>query len=134
MRASRDVPGHFGPDVAASYDESSGSMFGADVLGRTFDVLAELAGDGAAVEFAVGTGRVGQPLPVGRSRRSVSGIDLSTAMAERLHGPDGLGSRLAGMVLRLRLRDCWAGWDRSAFTGDSTPHVSVWQRTDAGVG
>src|SRR5207244_2411563 len=64
---SRD---HFGPDVAASYDESSGSMFDADVLGRTFDVLAELAGDGAAVEFAVGTRRVGQPLAVGRSRRS----------------------------------------------------------------
>jgi hypothetical protein len=28
------------------------------------------------------------------------------------------------------LRDRWAGWDRSPFTGDSTSHVSVWQKAD----
>ena len=39
---------HFGEDVAARYDETSASMFGRDVLGPTVDLLAELAGDGAA--------------------------------------------------------------------------------------
>jgi hypothetical protein len=35
-------------------------------------------------------------------------------------------ARLAGMVLR----DRWAGWDRSPFTGESTSHISVWQKVD----
>ncbi|WP_028642440.1 class I SAM-dependent DNA methyltransferase [Nocardioides sp. URHA0020] len=38
-----------------------------------------------------------------------------------------LMARLAGM----RLRDRWADWDRSPFTGRSTKHVSVWERIDA---
>jgi Methyltransferase domain len=77
---------HFGEEVAARYDESSGSMFAPDVLGPTIDVLAELAGDGAALEFAVGTGRVALPL-AGRGV-PVSGIESSTAMAERLRAKD----------------------------------------------
>lgn len=35
-----------------------------------------------------------------------------------------LMGRLAGMTLRER----WAGWNREAFTDDSTSHVSVWQK------
>jgi len=77
---------HFGEDVAARYDESSGSMFDLDVLGPTVDVLAELAGDGAALEFAVGTGRVA--LPLAARGVPVSGIELSTAMAEQLRTKD----------------------------------------------
>jgi hypothetical protein len=37
-----------------------------------------------------------------------------------------LMAKLAGMSLR----DRWAGWDRSAFTGESTSSVSVWEKTD----
>ena len=37
-------------------------MFSPDVLGPTVDFLAALAGDGAAVEFGIGTGRVALPL------------------------------------------------------------------------
>ncbi|MFG1959457.1 hypothetical protein [Nonomuraea sp. NPDC049028] len=33
-----------------------------EVLGPTVDGLAELAGDGQALEFAIGTGRVAVPL------------------------------------------------------------------------
>ncbi|MGZ6975849.1 MAG: class I SAM-dependent DNA methyltransferase [Acidimicrobiia bacterium] len=223
-------------------------MFGPDILGQTVDLLADLAGDGAALEFAVGTGRVA--LPLAARGVPVSGIELSTAMAEQLqakddaqrvpvtigdmattrvagrfqlvylvfntignlttqdqqvacfanaaahlepggtfvievgvprlrllppgedaqvfsHAPgyvgydrytdlvaqqatshhfvaDGSGvrelttpfryvwpseldlmARLAGLVLR----DRWAGWDRSPFTGESTSHVSVWEKT-----
>jgi hypothetical protein len=35
-----------------------------------------------------------------------------------------LMAKLAGMSLRNR----WAEWDRSPFTGVSTSHVSVWQK------
>lgn len=38
-----------------------------------------------------------------------------------------LMARLAGMTLRER----WADWDRTPFTGDSTSHVSVWQKPSA---
>jgi SAM-dependent methyltransferase len=38
-----------------------------------------------------------------------------------------LMARLAGMTLRER----WAGWKREPFTGDSTKHVSVWERSAA---
>ena len=77
---------YFGEDVAARYDTSSGSMFDADVLGPTVDVLAELAGRGAALEFAVGTGRVA--LPLADRGVPVSGIELSTAMAAQLLAKD----------------------------------------------
>jgi SAM-dependent methyltransferase len=239
---------YFGDDVAARYDETSGSMFDADVLGATVDLLAELAGDGAALEFAVGTGRVA--LPLAARGVPVSGIELSTAMAGQLlakdgaqdikltmgdmtttrvggsfrlvylvyntignlttqdeqvacfanaaahlepggcfvievvvpdlrrlppgedarvfsHAPgyvgydryidlvaqqamshhfvaDGSGVRevrtpfryvwpseldLMAQLAGMSLRDRWAGWDRSPFTGESTSHVSVWEKT-----
>ncbi|MFZ6005227.1 MAG: class I SAM-dependent DNA methyltransferase [Actinomycetota bacterium] len=222
-------------------------MFDPSVLGPTVDLLAELAGDGAALELAVGTGRVA--LALADRGVPVSGIELSTAMAQRLlekdvdrrieltigdmtttrvagsfslvylvfntignlttqdqqvacfanaavhleaggcflievvvpdlrrlppgedarvfsHAPGYVGydrytdlvaqqatshhfyatrsgvremttpfryvwpseldlmARLAGMTLR----DRWAGWDRSPFTGDSTSHISVWEK------
>ena len=240
---------YFGEDVAAGYDESSGPEFDPELIRLTVDLLAELAGDGAALEFAVGTGRVA--LPLATRGVPVSGIELSTAMAERLcakddaqrikvtmgdmattrvdgsfrlvylvfntignltsqdqqvacfanaaahlepggyfvievgvpdlrrlppgedarvfsHAPGyvlydryidlvaqqamshhfaaggsgvrefrtpfryvwpselDLMAKLAGMLLRNR----WAGWDRSPFTGESTSHVSVWEKTD----
>jgi len=78
---------HFGDDVAAHYDERAPGMFDADVLGPTVEVLAGLAGDGAALELAIGTGRVA--LPLAARGVPVSGIDLSTAMVERLRAKDG---------------------------------------------
>ncbi len=80
---------HFGEDVAAHYDESHGSMFDPDTLSLTVDLLAELAGDGAALEFAVGTGRVA--LPLAARGVPVCGIELSDAMAERLRAKDDAG-------------------------------------------
>lgn len=77
---------HFGEEVAATYDESAGAEFDPAVIARTVDVLAELAGDGAALELAVGTGRVALPLAARGVR--VSGIELSTAMADRLRAKD----------------------------------------------
>jgi SAM-dependent methyltransferase len=39
-----------------------------------------------------------------------------------------LMARLAGMTLRER----WGGWKREPFTGDSTKHVSVWEKSTTG--
>ena len=49
-------------ETAKSYDTPGTGMFSPDVLGPTVDRLAELAGDGRALEFAIGTGRVAVPL------------------------------------------------------------------------
>ena len=68
--------------TAARYDETSAGMFTAEVLDPTVDFLARLAGDGAALELAIGTGRVGVPL---RARGvPVTGIELSAPMVEQL--------------------------------------------------
>jgi SAM-dependent methyltransferase len=77
---------HFGEAVAARYDEAVRDRFAPEVLGPTVDVLAELAGDGAALEFAVGTGRVA--LPLADRGVPVTGIELSPAMAHRLRAKD----------------------------------------------
>jgi hypothetical protein len=29
----------------------------------------------------------------------------------------------------MELRERWADWDRSAFTAESTKHVSVWEKS-----
>jgi len=75
---------YFGEDVAADYD--GGPMFAPEVLDPTVDLLAELAGGGDALEFAIGTGRIAIPLAERGVR--VSGIELSTAMADRLAAKD----------------------------------------------
>ncbi len=69
-------------DAAKQYDTPGDSMFSPDVLDPTVEVLSELAGDGAAIEFAIGTGRVAIPLSEAGVR--VSGIELSHAMIARL--------------------------------------------------
>src|ERR1700742_668718 len=49
-------------ETAQSYDTEDRGMFAPDVLGPVVNRLAELAGNGRALEFAVGTGRVAIPL------------------------------------------------------------------------
>jgi Methyltransferase domain len=78
---------HFGERVAARYDESSGDMFEPAVVEPVVDFLAELAGDGGALELGIGTGRIALPL-AGRGVR-VHGIDLSEAMVARLRAKPG---------------------------------------------
>lgn len=49
-------------EIAEVYDETYAAIFEPPVLGPMADVLAELAGGGPALEFAIGTGRVALPL------------------------------------------------------------------------
>jgi catechol 2,3-dioxygenase-like lactoylglutathione lyase family enzyme len=48
--------------AAESYDTPGVGMFAPEVLRPAVQRLAELAGDGAVLEFAIGTGRVAVPL------------------------------------------------------------------------
>ncbi|MER0246845.1 class I SAM-dependent methyltransferase [Streptomyces sp. HSW2009] len=83
-----EADGYFNEAVAADYDTSSAEMFQPEVVGPTVDLLAELAGDGRAVELGVGTGRIA--LPLARRGVPVCGIDMSHAMTRRLRAkPDG---------------------------------------------
>jgi hypothetical protein len=50
--------GYFGERVAAVYDEHSANMFDPAVIAPAVDTLSALAGDGRALEFAIGTGRI----------------------------------------------------------------------------
>jgi SAM-dependent methyltransferase len=78
---------HFGEDVAERYDMSSADMFDPAVVDPAVDFLAELAGDGAALELGIGTGRIALPLAERGVR--VHGIDLSEAMVARLREKPG---------------------------------------------
>jgi SAM-dependent methyltransferase len=79
--------GYFGERVAATYDAHSASMFDPGVVGPAVKRLAELAGGGRALEFAVGTGRIA--LPLAERGVPVAGIDSSEAMLARLREKPG---------------------------------------------
>ena len=78
--------GYFDEAVAARYDSDHG---GTDpkLIELTADTLRDLAGGGAALEFAIGTGRIA--LPLTERGVPVKGIELSKAMVARLREKDG---------------------------------------------
>ena len=69
-------------EAAQAYDTPGTGMFAPEVLGPAVDRLASLAGDGRALEFAIGTGRVAVPLAA--RGVPVTGIELSGPMIEQL--------------------------------------------------
>jgi SAM-dependent methyltransferase len=75
--------GYFDERVATRYDESSADMFEPAVVDPVVDLLVELAGSGRALELGIGTGRIA--LPLAQRGVPVHGIELSKAMAARLH-------------------------------------------------
>ena len=79
--------GYFDERVAARYDGSAAEMFDAEAVDPAVEFLAELAGDGRALEFGIGTGRIS--LPLARRGVPVHGIDLSEAMVARLKAKPG---------------------------------------------
>src|SRR5215470_14811938 len=79
--------GYFGEPVAARYDESAADMFDPAIVDPAVDFLVALAGDGAALELGIGTGRIA--LPLARRGVRVHGIDLSGAMVARLRAKPG---------------------------------------------
>jgi SAM-dependent methyltransferase len=77
---------YFGEDVAERYDQDA-EIFDPAVVDPVVDFLVELAGDGAALELGIGTGRIAIPLAERGIR--VHGIDLSEAMLARLRAKPG---------------------------------------------
>lgn len=69
-------------EAARRYDTPGTGMFAPEVLDPAVRRLAELAGGGRALEFAIGTGRVAVPLA--ESGVSVTGIELSRPMIDQL--------------------------------------------------
>jgi SAM-dependent methyltransferase len=78
---------HLDESVATKYDERSTKAFSVEVLGPTVDFLAALAEGGRALEFAIGTGRVG--LPLSERGIQVTGIEFSEPMLNQLRLKNG---------------------------------------------
>lgn len=69
-------------DTAESYDDPDDWVNSPEVTGPVAHFLAELAGNGAALELAIGTGRIGVPLR--ELGVPVTGIELSQPMVDVL--------------------------------------------------
>jgi len=78
---------YFAGAVAERYDATLGERGDPAVVAATVEFLADLAGDGAALELGIGTGRIALPL-VARGVR-VHGIDLSPDMVAQLRAKSG---------------------------------------------
>src|SRR5215467_11652453 len=81
--AGFDDPAFYGDRWAAVYDERHAYMDPEPAV----DFLAALAGDGRALELAIGTGRVA--LPLAARGITVEGVDASAAMVEQLRAKPG---------------------------------------------
>ena len=79
--------GIFDEQVAATYDEDLANKFAPEVIDPTVEFLADLAGDGRALELGSGTGRI--TLPLAARGVPVTGIDLSVAMTDKLRAKPG---------------------------------------------
>lgn len=69
-------------ETADRYDTVAADRFADHDLRPTVDYLAELAGNGPVLEFAVGTGRVA--IPLAERGLDVRGIELSAPMAAKV--------------------------------------------------
>jgi SAM-dependent methyltransferase len=78
---------YFAGTVAARYDADTQDRFDPALVEATVDFLAELAGDGGALELGVGTGRIA--LPLAARGVAVHGIDLSADMVAQLRAKPG---------------------------------------------
>ncbi len=76
--------------IADRYDAASADMFLPSVVDPAVEFLAHLAGDGAALELGVGTGRIA--LPLSARGVPVHGIELSEAMVQQMHAKAGAGA------------------------------------------
>jgi SAM-dependent methyltransferase len=82
-----DAADWFAGEVADRYDSYLGERGDPAVIEETVDFLAALAGEGAALELGIGTGRIA--LPLARRGVPVHGIDLSPDMVAQLRAKPG---------------------------------------------
>jgi len=83
---------YFDERIAERYEAYWPNLFEPAVVDPVVSFLADLAGDGGALELGIGTGRIA--LPLSQRGVRVHGIELSPAMVARLRaktGADGIG-------------------------------------------
>lgn len=73
--------------TARTYDADAADMFSPENLNPAVDLLARLAGEGSALELAIGTGRVA--IPLAARGVPVSGIELSEPMVTEMRRKPG---------------------------------------------
>jgi SAM-dependent methyltransferase len=78
---------HFDERIARSYEVHWPELFEPAAIDPVVAFLAGLAGNGAALELGIGTGRIA--LPLARRGVRVHGIDLSEAMVAELRAKPG---------------------------------------------
>jgi SAM-dependent methyltransferase len=78
---------YFDERIAERYDANSSDVFEPAAVEPVVSFLADLAGEGSALELGIGTGRIA--LPLSRRGVRVHGIDLSPAMVARLRAKPG---------------------------------------------
>jgi SAM-dependent methyltransferase len=78
---------YFDERIATSFDARWPEAVDPAVVGPIVDLLAQLAGSGRALEFAVGTGRIA--LPLSERGVPVHGIELSEAMVAEMRKKPG---------------------------------------------
>jgi SAM-dependent methyltransferase len=83
---------YFDERIAERYELYWPNLFEPSAIEPVVSFLADVAGEGGALEFGIGTGRIA--LPLSQRGVRVQGIDLSPAMVARLRakpGADGVG-------------------------------------------
>jgi SAM-dependent methyltransferase len=78
---------YFDERVAQRYDEELADQSTPEAVDPVVTFLADLAGEGRALELGIGTGRIA--LPLSQHGVPVCGIDLSPAMVARLRAKPG---------------------------------------------
>lgn len=78
---------YFDEPAARRYDDRNAYLFEPELVDPVVAFLAERAGDGAALELGIGTGRIA--LPLSQRGVRVHGIELSEAMVARLRAKPG---------------------------------------------
>jgi hypothetical protein len=78
---------YFDERIAERYELYWPDLFEPAAIDPVVNLLADLAGDGGALEFGVGTGRIA--IPLGQRGVRVHGIDLSPAMVTQLRAGQG---------------------------------------------
>jgi SAM-dependent methyltransferase len=80
---------YFDDRIAERYETYWPESFDPEVVDPAVNLLAELAGTGAALELGIGTGRIA--LPLSQRGVRVHGIELSPAMVAQLQAKPGAG-------------------------------------------
>ena len=80
-------PNYFDERIAKSYEVRWPHLFDSAVVDPAVNFLADLGGEGPAIEFGIGTGRLA--LPLNQRGMRVAGIELSPAMVAEMRTKPG---------------------------------------------